>query len=217
MRAPHLGGTGGFTMSKRKRIAPQQAMPMPVPSDAERIAIESATHRLRGRSPRLSIAIEQDAEGALCEIGPNHNDRAGWLARLEDAFGTRGTAFALSQLNQLIRACQGSDQQIDRTKLNGMLAVVEGAKPENEIQAMLAIQMAMVHAASLDVLRRAQRVDQIVQVDSAGNLAVKLMRTFAMQAETLAKLQRGGEQVVKVVHVHPGGQAIVGDVHNNTA
>ena len=33
-----------------------------------------------------------------------------------------------------------------------------------------------------------------------------------MQAETLAKLQRGGEQVVKVVHVHPGAQAIVGNV-----
>jgi hypothetical protein len=36
-------------------------------------------------------------------------------------------------------------------------------------------------------------------------------------AETLAKLQRGGEQVLKVVHVHPGAQAIVGDVHNTTA
>ena len=33
-----------------------------------------------------------------------------------------------------------------------------------------------------------------------------------MQAEVLAKLQRGGEQVVKVVHVHPGAQAIVGNV-----
>jgi integrase len=33
-----------------------------------------------------------------------------------------------------------------------------------------------------------------------------------MQAESLAKLQRGGEQIVKVVHVHPGGQAIVGNV-----
>lgn len=30
--------------------------------------------------------------------------------------------------------------------------------------------------------------------------------------EALAKLQRGGEQVVKVVHVHPGAQAVVGNV-----
>ena len=38
-----------------------------------------------------------------------------------------------------------------------------------------------------------------------------------VQAETLAKLQRGGEQVVKVVHVHPGAQAIVGNVMSGGA
>ena len=33
--------------------------------------------------------------------------------------------------------------------------------------------------------------------------------------EALAKLQRGGEQVVKVVHAHPGGQAVIGNVVGN--
>ena len=47
-------------------------------------------------------------------------------------------------------------------------------------------------------------------------MAVKLARTFALQAETLAKLQRGGEQVVKVVHVHPGAQAVIGNVTAGT-
>ena len=45
-------------------------------------------------------------------------------------------------------------------------------------------------------------------------MAVKLMRTYTAQIEALAKLQRGGEQVVKVVHVHPGGQAVVGNVRH---
>lgn len=75
--------------------------------------------------------------------------------------------------------------------------------------------MAIIHFAILGVTRRALRVDQIPQFDSAGNMAVKLARTFAIQAEVLAKLQRGGEQVVKVVHVHPGAQAIVGNVVTN--
>jgi hypothetical protein len=37
-----------------------------------------------------------------------------------------------------------------------------------------------------------------------------------MQTEALAKLKRGGEQTVRVEHVHvyPGGQAIVGAVSN---
>ena len=67
-------------------------------------------------------------------------------------------------------------------------------------------------AVAQTVLLRAARVDQIPQFYSASNSAVKLLRTFAIQAEVLAKLQRGGEQVVKVVHMHPGAQAIVGNM-----
>jgi hypothetical protein len=44
----------------------------------------------------------------------------------------------------------------------------------------------------------------------------KLLRTFTAQSEALAKIKRGGEQTVRVEHVHvyPGGQAIVGAVSN---
>jgi hypothetical protein len=45
-------------------------------------------------------------------------------------------------------------------------------------------------------------------------MATKMMRTYITQVEALNKLRRGGEQTVRVehVHVHPGGQAIVGNV-----
>jgi hypothetical protein len=48
-----------------------------------------------------------------------------------------------------------------------------------------------------------------------GNLTTKFMRTYAMQVEALARKRRTGEQrvTVKYVHVHPGAQAIVGNVH----
>ena len=76
---------------------------------------------------------------------------------------------------------------------------------------MLAVRLVVTHELAMQVALRSMRVDQIPQFDSAGNMAVKLLRTFTMQVEALAKLQRGGEQVVKVVHVHPGAQAIVGN------
>jgi hypothetical protein len=43
---------------------------------------------------------------------------------------------------------------------------------------------------------------------------MKLLRTYTAKVEVLAKLRRGGEQTVRVEHVdvHPGGQAIVGNV-----
>ena len=98
--------------------------------------------------------------------------------------------------------------------LNAALAVIDGVPPENEIEAMLAEQMAATHVLAMKELGHLRRADILVQHDSHGSMAVKLLRTFTMQAEALAKLKRGGEQVVRVEHVNvfPGGQAIVGTV-----
>ncbi len=54
------------------------------------------------------------------------------------------------------------------------------------------------------------------QLRAHGALATKLLRTFTAQTEALAKIKRGGEQTVRVEHVHvyPGGQTIVGAVSN---
>lgn len=74
--------------------------------------------------------------------------------------------------------------------------------------------MAIAHSLVIDLLHRAQRADLVPQLDCAGNMAAELMRCFAGHAELLQKLQRGGEQTVRVEHVHvnAGGQAIVGSI-----
>lgn len=201
-------------MSKAARkFKGDKGEPTPLPSDEESAAIEAARARKKARTPRVNVCVKQDKSGCIVNVGPEHADVAGWLVRLEDALGSTSRAFAISQLNEMIKASQSAGNEIDNSRLNAMIAIVEGASPTNELQAALAVQMAITHFAVLTVTRRALRVDQIPQFDSAGNMAVKLARTFALQAEALAKLQRGGEQVVKVVHVHPGAQAIVGNVH----
>lgn len=199
-------------MSRKRRATKVTTREECSPSVAEGTAISEAAERIRLRKPRLEAVLMQSSAGRIETLGPKHNDREGWLARLQDVFGTRGTAFATTQLNKLIAISRNSDGKVDDVTLNGMLAMIEGAAPENEVQAALAVQMALTHAVVQHVLLRASRADQLPQFDSASNAAVKLLRTFTMQAETLAKLQRGGEQVVKVVHVHPGAQAIVGNV-----
>ena len=189
----------------------------PAPAEAERVAIGAARTRVEARKPRVTVLFEQDADNKVDLQGAEHGDHAGWLARLQDAFGTRGTEFSVSQLSQLLTACRDEKGRVDRARVNAMLAMVEAAAPENELQAALAVQMAVCHYAMLTLMARAMRVDQIPQFETAGNMAVKLTRAFAQQAEVLAKLQRGGEQVVKVVHVHPGGKAVVGNVSTGAA
>ena len=67
------------------------------------------------------------------------------------------------------------------------------------------------HFAATRALRRLKGSDTVPQQDSNGNLAVKLLRTFAAQTEALRRYRGKGQQKLTVehVHVHTGGQAIV--------
>jgi hypothetical protein len=91
---------------------------------------------------------------------------------------------------------------------------VKGIEPRDEIEAMLAAQMAAVHMATMTFARRLTQVDNIPQQDSAERAFNKLARTFATQMEALKRYRTGGQQRVTVEHVtvHQGGQAIVGNV-----
>ena len=97
---------------------------------------------------------------------------------------------------------------------NFMLAMVRGIGPKDEIEAMMAAQMAAVHMTTMTFARRLAHVDNILQQDSAERAFNKLARTFAVQVEALKRYRTGGEQKVTVQHVtvNEGGRAIVGSV-----
>jgi hypothetical protein len=98
--------------------------------------------------------------------------------------------------------------------LNFMLAVVKSVEPRNELESLLATQMAAIHAAAMLMACRLASSTNLKQQDSAERSLNKLARTFAAQLETLKRYRTGGEQKVTFehVHVHHGGQAIVGNV-----
>jgi hypothetical protein len=104
--------------------------------------------------------------------------------------------------------------QIDEETFNFMLSVVKGLKPKDQLQTMLAAQMAAIHMATMTFARRLAHVETIPQQDSAERALNKLARTYAMQMEALKRYRTGGEQKVTVQHVSvsEGGQAIVGNV-----
>lgn len=90
-----------------------------------------------------------------------------------------------------------------------------GIEPRDAIEQMLATQMIALHAATMDCARRAASpaaYDETRRQEL--NLAQKSSRAFAHLVDTLDRRRRGGEQKMTVehVHVHAGGQAIVGNV-----
>ena len=103
---------------------------------------------------------------------------------------------------------------MDEEGLNFMLAMTKGIEPRDQVEAMLAAQMAAVHNATMTFARRLNHVENIPQQDSAERAFNKLARTFAAQVEALKPYRSSGEQTMRVEHVtvNEGGQAIVGEV-----
>ena len=108
------------------------------------------------------------------------------------------------------RPKDASDQVIQ-----AVLTMAEMA-PQNATEAMLAVQTIAANDAALLFLRRATADGQTVEGSDVNVLrATRLMRLFIEQLGAMAKLKgKTGQQkvVVEHVHVHSGGQAVVGTV-----
>jgi uncharacterized protein (DUF305 family) len=94
---------------------------------------------------------------------------------------------------------QSSNEPVSAENLNAALAAVTGIAPRDEAEAMLAAQMVGVHWLAMDLLRKA---NDRAMLNDAGNLAVKLLRTYTMQIEALKRYRSAGEQRVVVQHQH---------------
>jgi hypothetical protein len=181
------------------------------PCKREQGAIAQAAARNANRRPRVALKLTR--KGRCLNHNPNHADAKGWTNRILDAFGTTSPDFLTTEVARINNALDVTGED-GEARVNAALAVIDGIRPRNEAESMLASQMAVTHALAMDVLGRAKRVKDIEQFDSAANAANKLLRTFAMQAEVLANMRRGGKQSMQIkhVHVHAGGQAVVGNI-----
>ena len=103
---------------------------------------------------------------------------------------------------------------VNESEINFALGVIEGVGPRDQMEALLAAQMAAVHMASMTFAHRLAKAESPQQQDSAARAFNKLTRAFPMQVETLKRYRSGGEQRITVQHVtvNDGGQAVVGNV-----
>ena len=184
------------------------------PTPKQRAVLERYLKRRDSRpdAPRLIVKSKPNQPLEISQLQPA--DGAG----LALAFGTTEGEVASILLNSLINAaCDGTaGHPPSEQDVNGVLAAVHGIGANDEIEAMLAVQMVATHFAATRALRRLKGSDTVPQQDSNGNLAVKLLRTFAAQTEALQRYRGKGQQKLTVehVHVHTGGQAIVGSIRH---
>lgn len=99
-------------------------------------------------------------------------------------------------------------------QLSATLSALIGIAPQDELEAMMAAQLIAAHNATMESYRRAMLAQTAVGRQDALAQANKLSRTFATLLDALNRYRGKGQQKVTVehVHVHSGGQAIVGSV-----
>ncbi len=181
------------------------------PTPHERAAIEGYLARRKETPPAPRLKVSE--KGGVAQTLPDHPNPSLGLVLLMEALGTKDGDFLGGLLKQLINAgTQGREP--DEAGINFMLSVVKGVEPRDQVETMLAAQMAAVHMATMTFARRLAHVDNIPQQDAAERAFNKLARTFAAQMEALKRYRTGGQQRVTVEHVtvNEGGQAVVGNV-----
>jgi hypothetical protein len=113
-----------------------------------------------------------------------------------------------------IRMEHGDQNGLDR-KMAAAIAAMKGIAPTDELEGMIAAQLLAAHNATMECYRRAMLNGQTFEGRRENlNQANKLSRTFATLLDTLNKHRGKGQQKVTVehVHVHAGGQAVVGTI-----
>jgi hypothetical protein len=89
----------------------------------------------------------------------------------------------------------------------------------NSLEKMLAHQMALCHEAVMRFADRAfsyeaSRPGESVEAARLMNISARLMSTFQEGLITLQRIRSGGNQTMRIehVHVHQGAQAVIGNV-----
>ncbi len=139
-------------------------------------------------------------------------------SKLPAATGTEDVNLQLRLVTQVMESLWLPESTPEATRLSAgqaALAALEGIKPSDEVEGLLAAQMVATHAAAMECLRRAMIPGQTFEGrDNNLKHATKLLGMYARQLEALDKHRGKGQQKITVerVNVNSGGQAIVGNV-----
>ena len=188
-------------MSNKRQVATKPGQPQ-----------AAQARRPRAASPpkEREIVLNMKEDGAMREAG-----------------GSKYGVFNQYLTNSVMRTMWvvgGQDQAVretlERKVMGAAYAALTAFKPQDEIEGMLAAQAVALHHASMEALRRSIISEQ--GPETASKLrrdATNLARGMTDMLAALAKHRGQGQQkvVVEHVHVHAGGQAVVGAVSTGGA
>lgn len=165
-------------------------------------------HRKRGLPVKVKMTRKP---GGSWSIEPDGKIEMLALLKLHETFSANSIDPVNARANELLKYL-GSVGAANESRYNAALSFIESMKPQDQAEALLLTQMYVTHDAAIRALSQLGSAEWIPTAQTFGNLATKLLGTSQRQMETLARMRRGGEQVVKHIHVdNRGGQAVIAE------
>jgi hypothetical protein len=186
----------------------------------------------RGRlmpSPRFHQSAFEHEDEAMSAKKPAADDKKATTVVANDRKGTlKSIGGSQSDLwnnilgNQALQALwiKHSEKEERDRQYGATIAGLIGIGPKDEIEGMIAAQLIAAHNAAMECYRRAMIAEQTLEGRRENlNQVNKLSRTYAVLLDALNRHRGKGQQKVTVehVHVHSGGQAVVGMVSANSS
>jgi hypothetical protein len=182
-------------------------------TDRQMISRFKARAKSQSSAPKLKV---ERKEGKNVTLSYDGKDQVVTAIALMEAFGTTSPHFQNHMMCELLDAAciRNNGSILSQDDVNAVVAAMHGINPQDEVEAMLASQMVATNFAALRFMQQLKNSETVIQQDSSGNIVIKLLRTYTAQMEALQRYRGKGQQKMTVehVHVHAGGQAIVGQV-----
>ena len=149
---------------------------------------------------------------ANSEITPDAYSR---MIKLIEQTGIRGIVpdVVKAIMSPLINLIANRDGDDAGSALNKSITLIAASDPKNQLELMLATQLAMTH---ITLGKSARLLDQnysdVQTINSLGNLYTKLSRLGIDQINTLERMKGKGQQkiIVEKINIEAGGQAAIG-------
>ena len=154
-------------------------------------------------SPKVEVSLEIPSK-------PNRQ-----LIKLIEQTGIKGIVpdVVKAIMSPLINLIANRDSDDAASALNKSITLITASDPKNQLELMLATQLAMTH---ITLGKSARLLDQnykdVQTINSLGNLYTKLSRLGIHQINTLERMKGKGQQkiIVEKVNIEAGGQAAIG-------
>ena len=117
----------------------------PTERETATLALHERRRQVSKASPRWKVIHNDDGP---TEVALDHVDLGTASKLLMENLGTVSGDFVKGLMEQ-IAILSRTDGQVSQGQLNFMLAFINGMEPRNEAEAMLALQMATVHSATV--------------------------------------------------------------------